>query len=205
MKLPPIFLSASIPIAGREFDDDIETERIRDAVLALVTVCRDRKLSLVFGGHPAISPLVHHAAESLGVVDNVTIYQSEFYRKIIPEAAQEFPNLEWTDPGEDASTSQAIMRDVMINRDNWKYTHAVFIGGMNGILDEAERFHRAYPGRPLIPLQYTGGASRKLQEQLTQILVEEERKPVWLIPDGEQSATSVLRYRRLLDRSLSIS
>ena len=160
MNPPPIFLSASIPFAGREFDDDIEPKRIRDAVLALVTVCRDRKLSLVFGGHPAISPLVHHAAESLGVVDNVTIYQSEFYRKFIPEAAQKFPNLEWADPGEDDSSSQAIMHDAMINRDNWNYTHAVFNGGMNGIFDEAGRFHRAYPGRPLIPLQYTGGASR---------------------------------------------
>jgi hypothetical protein len=89
-----VFLSASIPIRGREpFDQDIEIKRIRDAILALVPVCKDRALALVFGGHPAISPLVHHAANSLGSIDNIVIYQSGFYRKFLPEAACKFPNL----------------------------------------------------------------------------------------------------------------
>ena len=77
-----LFLSASIPIAGRPpFDQDVQAKRIRNAVMALVTVCRDQNLQLVFGGHPLISPLVHHAANRLGIVGNIFIYQSKFYER----------------------------------------------------------------------------------------------------------------------------
>jgi SLOG cluster3 family len=194
-----IFLSASIPIRGREpYDQDIETKRIRDAILALVTVCKDRDLVLVFGGHPAISPIVHHAANSLGTIENIVIYQSEFYRKFLPEAAWKFPNLIWAPAGDDGRSSQAIMRDAMINDKTWQYGAAVFIGGMQGVIDEARRFHAMYPGKPMIPLQYTGGASR--------ILIgspELRSNFAWRIPECEEAATSMLRYRRLLDRSLA--
>jgi hypothetical protein len=54
-----IFLSASIP--NREpFVHYFDAIAIREAVLALVSLCV-RKTDLVFGGHPAISPLVEHA------------------------------------------------------------------------------------------------------------------------------------------------
>jgi hypothetical protein len=193
-----VFLSASIPIPGREpFDRDIQIKRIRDAVLALVTVCRDRDLFLTFGGHPAISPLVHHAAESLGVIENVTIYQSEFYRRFVPEAAWKFPNLIWEPAGEDDPSSQSDMRDAMINPKKWRYSAAVFIGGMEGISDEALRFHRGYRGKPMIPLRYTGGASRVLVEELSGKFPREEF--AWRIADAEAEATSMLRYRRLID------
>ena len=68
-----VFLSASIPIKGRDpFYSDFEERsafyrrNIREAVLALVGVCYELDLDLVFGGHPAITPLVHRAAKSLG-------------------------------------------------------------------------------------------------------------------------------------------
>jgi hypothetical protein len=196
---PPIFLSASIPIPGREpYDQDIQTKRIRDAVLALVTVCRDRKLTLVFGGHPAISPLVHHASNNLGIVQHIFIYQSRFYEDKLPAAARKFPNLRWTAAGEDAESSQRIMRDAMIGGKEWDYRDAVFIGGMEGIFDEARRFHSAYPDRPMIPLQQTGGATRMLLKE-----VDPTSKFPWRMLDSEERATTMLRYRRLLEPTLS--
>ena len=199
MKLQ-IFLSASIPVPGREpFDRDTQTKRIRDAVLALVTVCRDRDLILTFGGHPAISPLVHHAAESLGVMKIVYIYQSEFYRKFIPEAAWKFPNLIWTPDEKTGPASVAAMRDAMINKDRWKYDAAVFIGGMEGIFDEAWRFHTTFPGQPMIPLQYTGGATRLLIKEF-----EGKEGFLWKFPLSEENAISIFRYRRLLDNLLQV-
>jgi SLOG-like protein len=194
-----VFLSASIPIPGRKpFDRDIEVKRIRDSVLALVEVCRDRELTLTFGGHPAISPLVHHAADSLGVTERVTIFQSEFYRNLVPEAALKFPNLIWTPPGQDKDSSLAIMREAMLNPRERQYDVAVFIGGMEGIFDEARRFHATYPGKPMIPLQLTGGASRMVVDELGN-----EPGVHWRIPSDEQDATSMLRYRRLLNDLLA--
>jgi hypothetical protein len=195
-----IFLSASIPLPGREpFDRDIQVKRIRDAVLALVTVCRDRHLFLTFGGHPAISPLVHHAAESLGVISNVTIYQSRFYEDKVPEAATKFPNFIWTPAGDDEPSSQSKMRDAMFDPHEWAYRAAVFIGGMEGIFDEARRFRDIYAGRPMIPLQETGGASRMVVDKLARD--DPPKHCAWHIPDSEAEAgaTSMLRYRRLID------
>ena len=62
---PAIFLSASIPMPGREFFADTRRLEIREAVLAVVSVCHEFNYRLAFGGHPAISPLGHHAAETL--------------------------------------------------------------------------------------------------------------------------------------------
>ncbi|MBV8557534.1 MAG: hypothetical protein JO116_18380, partial [Planctomycetaceae bacterium] len=63
---------------------------IREAIRALVAeIVRDRLL--VFGGHPAISPLVEHAAQTLNAIDNVRIYQSEFFRDVLPPVAKKFP------------------------------------------------------------------------------------------------------------------
>jgi hypothetical protein len=61
MPKEPIFLSASIPDRD-PYVRDSDPLAIREAVLALVAVTvRERRL--VFGGHPAISPLVEHAAQ----------------------------------------------------------------------------------------------------------------------------------------------
>ena len=199
---PQAFLSASIPIEGRTpFDQDIQIKRIRDAILALVTVCKDRDMQLTFGGHPAISPLVHHAAESLDVVEMICIYQSEFYRQFVPEAAANFRHLEWTEAGRDDHESQTIMREAMLSPTRWHYGHAIFIGGMEGIFSEAKLFHKNFPGATMIPLRETGGATRVLEwssrpDGVTTfpLLVPN--------PDVEAEASSTLRYRRLLNNSL---
>ena len=109
MDKAPVFLSASVP--ERELDRFVpDPVAIREAVRALVAeTVRDRLL--VFGGHPAISPLVEHAAQTLGAMDQVRIYQSEFFRNVIPEVAKKFPHLVWTPavPG-DLKASLTAMR-----------------------------------------------------------------------------------------------
>ena len=56
--------------------------------------------------------------------------------------------------------------DRMINAQEWSYSGAIFIGGMEGIFDEAQRFHEAYPDKPMIPLEETGGATRLLMREV---------------------------------------
>jgi hypothetical protein len=157
MKKGPIFLSASVP--ERELDRFVpDPVAIREAVRALVAeTVRDRML--VFGGHPAISPLVEHAARDLQATDNVIIYQSRYFEKTIPDVAKKFVNLRWSpaDPrGRDASLT--LMRTEMISSD--AFEAAVFIGGMDGLLEEWTIFTSSYPDVPAFPVASTEGAAR---------------------------------------------
>ena len=155
----PIFLSASVP--ERELDKYIpDPVAIRDAVRALVAETVRTRV-LVFGGHPAISPLVHHAADDLGAIDNVQIYQSEFFRPVIPPVAQQFPHLIWTRiVGNNRKLSLIEMRRLMI--DSHPFAAGVFIGGMDGVEEEWAMFTRRFPVVPVYPIASTEGAARLL-------------------------------------------
>ena len=157
MNKGPIFLSASVP--ERELDRFVpDPVAIREAIRALVAeTVRDRML--VFGGHPAISPLVEHAARDLQATDNVIIYQSMYFEKKIPDVAKKFRNLRWTpaDPaGQDASLT--LMRTQMIH--STPFEAAVFIGGMDGLFEEWTIFTSRYPDAPAFPVASTEGAAR---------------------------------------------
>src|SRR3954467_421030 len=90
-----IFLSAGIPDKNLDlWKPDILA--IREAVLALVSVVI-RTNPLVFGGHPAITPLVAHAARNLGAIENVFIYQSAWFEGKIPKEAREIPHFKLTE------------------------------------------------------------------------------------------------------------
>ena len=55
-----IFLSASVPLPGRDkrFIETADVVGIREAVKGLVHVIMERGDHLIFGGHPAITPMV---------------------------------------------------------------------------------------------------------------------------------------------------
>jgi hypothetical protein len=180
-----VFLSASIP------DRLLQTytckaDQIRDAIRALVEeTVRDRVL--VFGGHPAISPLVWGAANDLNSTDRVVIYQSRKYEKLIPVEASYFKNLVWTDAvpkdepdGDDpydTEKSLTVMRAQMIEKRSGvpgpraqelpPFEAGLFIGGMEGVEDEEWRFfRRTYPNVPAFPVASTGGAAHRLWDRL---------------------------------------
>ena len=158
MSKGPVFLAASVP--ERNLDTYVpDPMAIREAIRALVAeTVRDRLL--VFGGHPAISPLVEHAARTLNAIDHVHIYQSEFFRNSIPPVAKAFPNLIWTGevPG-DRAASLTRMREEMIGAR--PFESAVFIGGMGGLFEEWDIFQRVHGRRaPAFPVASTEGAAR---------------------------------------------
>ena len=74
-----IFLSASVPDPrrGPEYAQTADTVAITAAVSALVHVLLGRRL-LVWGGHPAITPMVWGVAQGLGLDYGqwVKLYQS---------------------------------------------------------------------------------------------------------------------------------
>jgi hypothetical protein len=175
----PVFLSAGVPSEER-FMKDFDPLAIREAVLGLVVVTL-RERELVFGGHPAISPLVEHAARSLDALENVHIYQSRFFEDRIPEVARKFENLHWTDRAGNEAESLEIMRKKMIS--SYDFCCAVFVGGMDGIFEESKWFREIHGGKPQIALGSTGGAAEMLLQQMREDvdekiyhLLQEERR-----------------------------
>jgi hypothetical protein len=186
---PPIFLSASVP--NRDLNRYLpEPDLIRQAILALVAVSIPRRL-LVFGGHPAISPLVEHAARSLKGVNKVHIYQSRLFQPVIPPEAKKFHNLHWTkvvrrsSAEETRRASLTEMRTKMIK--SLQFGAAVFIGGMDGVEEEWELFGQQYPDAPRIPVASTKGAA---------MLLWRLHSPV------NQELNDELRYRTLFRKYL---
>lgn len=171
--IPYVFLSAGVP--EKFLDDGVlaqapdvlsaEPELIRESILALVVICAERGCGLVFGGHPAISPLVYHAAIRLNTIQSVQIYQSEYYLdqpNVVPPEAWQFPNLHPTRRKQSRDESLSEMREQMIDNCEWNFIASIYIGGEEGIHDEFRRFATAYDAIPQLPLHSPGGAAREL-------------------------------------------
>lgn len=158
-----IFLSASIPEVGRgQYFETADPFLIQCAVreLAIAIV---RRYKIVWGGHPAITPMIWSICEDLGAdyTDSVTLYQSRFFEGRYPEENQRFDNVVYTDhvPG-DIKASLQLMREQMLSRQD--LIGAVFIGGMDGVEVEYDIFRRFNPKAFILPVAAPGGAALNL-------------------------------------------
>lgn len=167
-----IFLSASVPLHGRApFDQDCEPQMIQSAVSALATVALGRR-TIVWGGHPSITPMLWASAQDLGVqyATAVQLFQSKFFaREDFPDENRHFANVTYVDSIEnDLANSLRIMREEMIR--SAPFDAAVFIGGMEGIRDEHAIFIALHPHAKCLPIAITGGATRILAAKLQYVL-----------------------------------
>lgn len=155
-----IFLSASIPTLGREYFEGSNPLLIREAVVAFTRVCMEYDIEFYFGGHPAISPLVYQIAKNyIGEKEApIRIYQSEWFKDMTPAEIKYYGNIVWTPKCEDVGSSVQLMRKLMFE-DNIDTCCAVFIGGMNGIIDEAKKISSLCPDIKMLPMASTGCAS----------------------------------------------
>lgn len=162
-----IFLSASVPVIGRgNYYETADPFLIQSAVREFVTVALGRRL-LVWGGHPAITPMVWAVCEDLGVsyAKATILYQSKFFAEVFPEENKRFGNVKYVDAvSEDREASLLRMRKVMLSRDD--LAEAVFIGGMEGILEEYSIFTEFHPKAKILAVPSPGGAARQLAERL---------------------------------------
>jgi hypothetical protein len=164
MTIKPVFVSASVPdlLRDPQFFTTSDNAAIRDAITALVQVVTPER-QLVFGGHPAITPMVARVAASLGTLDNVVIYQSALFQPFFPQENAAFRTLIMTPatqtgyPGEDRKASLATMRQRMIH--DQEFAAAFFVGGMEGVLEEFFEIRGLDHPPPCFPVATTGGAA----------------------------------------------
>jgi hypothetical protein len=189
-----IFLSASIPLPERDskYIDTADIIAIRDAVIALTTVVLPHH-RLVWGGHPSITPLVYYVMKklNLNIQEHVTIYQSKFFEKYFPKDNNKFNNVILTDViDNDRDKSLLHMRERML--DEFEFSAAVFIGGMEGIEGDKEKgiegeykmFIDRHPQALILPIASTGAATKIIYNNL---LPEEQKNERFLKDYGYMS------------------
>jgi hypothetical protein len=156
-----IFLSASVPDPNRssKYFSTADPLAIGAAVSGLVYVTLGRRL-LVWGGHPAITPMIWAAADDMGVDYGVWVhlYQSLLFKDEFPAENARFKNVTYIDPiANDRSASLLAMRRQMLS--DYHYEAGVFIGGMEGVEEEFALFRQRYPKADILPIASTGGAA----------------------------------------------
>ncbi len=162
-----IFLSASVPVVGRgTYYETADPFLIQSAVRAFVIeVIRDKQI--VWGGHPAITPMIWAICEDLKVSYSraVVLYQSRFFEDSFPEENRHFENVVLVEAvANDREASLLRMRHEMLGRADLRA--AVFIGGMEGVEAEYSIFRELHPEAKVLLVPAPGGAARNLAERL---------------------------------------
>jgi hypothetical protein len=169
-----VLLSASFPSGERgEAFRPYDPGSISDAIVAIARGVLTAGGSLVFGGHPTVTPLVLLIAGEAGVTRRVVAYQSRlFEHQITPETrALEHSGvgeIRWVEaPGRgqtgrlDASLAD-LRRRMLVETEP---VAGFFVGGMEGIVDEWTLASELQPLMLRMPLGRPGGAAARLLQQ----------------------------------------
>jgi hypothetical protein len=162
-----IFLSASVPLPSRSplYFKTANVVAIRDAIRALTIVVSERDITLVFGGHPAITPMIRLQIAQTGqrVGDHVVMFQSRFFEREFPDDNAAFERVELVEAVQnDRKKSLRHMREVMLTK---PFDAGIFIGGMEGVEEEFDMFQQLQPKTPAFPVASTGAAASILFER----------------------------------------
>jgi hypothetical protein len=162
--MKPVFLSASVPDPRRDprFFKAENSVAIRDAVITLVASVLP-ETTLVFGGHPAITPMVKEVADRMNLFERVRMFQSKFFREKYLADLERFRYIE-IPAGATREESLLEMRTKMI--ESSEFSAAFFIGGMEGVIAEWRLFGELRPDVPRFPVATTGGAAKELWDAI---------------------------------------
>lgn len=167
-----VFLSAGVPEKGWR-DAPFQRHEIVQAVIATARGILGAGGSLLFGGHPLITPLVFDLANELLKTDErmprVVLYQSTYFADALPETVWTFRQKSWCIvediPSEDGpdgrDRSLEKMRDAML-APTVPITAGIFIGGKPGIRLEYDLFRMRFPTAACFPMHRPGGTTAQL-------------------------------------------
>ena len=182
---PCVFLSASVPNVG---DGNYDYLRIHDIVVTLTCEIIKRGGTLVFGGHPTITPIIQNVMEIMGfdrqsgIYPDIRLYQSKYFKEEYPLEVKLFPEklLQETEiRGENIETGEKskqeslkYMRTRMIVDDGIKFTSAVFLGGKyeitpkdSGVWEEYEMFKMHHKNARCLFFENTGIVPKSLKNK----------------------------------------
>jgi hypothetical protein len=156
-----VFLSASVPLPSRDakYFNTADVIAIRDAIRALTIVVVEQRIQLVFGGHPAITPMIRLQIAQTGrpVGELVVMFQSRYFERDFPKDNVAFEHVELVDAvPNDRQASLKHMREAMLAE---PFKIGIFIGGMEGVEEEYTMFRNLQPSVAAFPIASTGAAA----------------------------------------------
>lgn len=162
------FLSASVPLPDRDprFIATADVIAIREAVKAVIGELTAHG-TIVFGGHPAITPMIAVVLRTLRreTRRRVILYQSSYFKDHFIKENDEFVASKLVPAvGRSRKRSIASLRKRMI--EDTKFDLGIFVGGMEGVIDEYELFVQAHPLAKIWPLASTGAAANIIFERM---------------------------------------
>jgi hypothetical protein len=98
------------------------------------------------------------------IQQHVLLYQSLYFKDEFPPENEMFQNVVLTDNLGDIPLSIHHLRHRMLSEN--AFSAAVFIGGMEGIVDEYKMFREFHPKALLLPIASTGAATKIVYEEL---------------------------------------
>jgi hypothetical protein len=166
-----VFLSASVPLPSRDpkYFNTADVIAIRDAIRALMMVVVEKEIQVVFGGHPAITPMIRLQIAQTGtpVGERVVMFQSRYFERDFPQENAAFEHVELVDAvPNDRQASLKHMREAMLAK---PFKVGIFIGGMEGVEEEYSMFRKLQPDVPAFPIASTGAAAAMLFNGDTEI------------------------------------
>lgn len=167
LSMSAIFLSASVPLVGRGTYHETANPFLIQCAVREFAIAVIRQHKIVWGGHPAITPMIWAICEDLGVdyTQSVILYQSKFFEDRYPEENKHFQNVVYTEAiPNDQVASLLAMREQMLSRQD--LVSAVFIGGMEGVEAEYDLFKHFHPAVKVLPVPSPGGAALNLSKDL---------------------------------------
>ncbi len=171
----PVMLSASLP---QDLVGTSRAQELFDIIVAVVGGVLSANGTLVLGGHPSVTPLVHRVASSFNFKDpRMTLFQLRRFQGDVPKEAydeQIFGKVIWVggEPVYDTALRDELaeMRDGMV-----KMARAgIFlggkvesnVGGIPGIRDEYQRFIDHHKEGPAYLLGGLGGEALRIIQSL---------------------------------------
>ena len=119
----------ALPTRNETYFRSADVIAIRDAVRALALVIAEEQCELVFGGHPAILPMIRLQLSQLGlsVGRHVTVFVSEFFKSDFPQDLSAFEKTVVVGAvAQDKEQSLAAMRERMLEG---QFSCGIFLGG----------------------------------------------------------------------------
>ena len=161
-----VFLSAGVPdiLGDSKYVDTANLAAIRDAVRAVAKVVIP-STQLVWGGHPAITPLINYSLLRInGFRKNAILYQSAYFNNQFPAESNLFDNRKIIKSEKSREASLIAMREKMIGENSYKA--GIFIGGMKGVEDEYRIFKKEHPAALVIAIASSGSAAKVIFESI---------------------------------------
>lgn len=182
-----LLLSASVPTDKRdEKFTKIKNAQIQieEAVIGLSRNIFSAGGKIIFGGHPAISPLIAMVASEYRVNNGreektINIFQSKAYEAVIPKETTSlfelgYSQIIWTPAKNGEEFNPKIQKTAQCHKSlefmrremmKGKIDALVCIGGMEGVELEFAIFRELHPTKPIFILKTTGGASKVLADE----------------------------------------